>query len=164
MYKWLLALGVLALATVFTLSQRNAVKSAYVNGLVPYNKLPGRQFVFERDCYIFKLASRPTDYPLIAANATVPALPPEVDEKLIGTKPPGVRILDVVRTGTRFKIVSVRRDQSRMKTELTFEIYLLEENERTFPRLDAFFLLDHSPEEAGGAPRIREDYAVALVR
>lgn len=164
MYKWVLALGALALATVLVISQRNAVKSAYVNGLVPYNKLPGRQFVFERDCYIFKSASRPTDYPLVAANATVPALPAEVDGKLVGTSRPDVRILDVVRTGTRFKIVSVRRDQSRTKTEITLEIYLLEENERTFPRLDAFFLLDHSPEETGGAPRLREDYAVALVR
>lgn len=164
MYKWVLAIGAVVLVTVFVIFQRGAVKSSYVNGLVPYNKLPGRQFIFERDCYIFKMASRPTDYPLVAANVTVPALPAVVDEKLIGTNPPGVRLLDVVRTGTRFKIVSVRRDESRTKTEVTFEIYLLEANERTFPRLDTFFLLDHAPEQSAGAPLIREDYAVAHVR
>lgn len=164
MYKWLLAIGALVLVCWFAISQRNAVKSSYINGLSPYNKLPGRQFIFERDCYIFKLASRPSEYPLVAANVTVAALPAAVDEKLVGTNPPGARILDIVRTGTRFKIVSVRRDESRTKTEVTFEIYLLEEDERTFSRLDAFFLLDHSPESSGGAPRIREDYAVPNIR
>ena len=83
---------------------------------------------------------------------------------MVGTKPPGVRLLDTVRTGSRFKIVSVRRDESRTGTAVTFEILLLDEAERAYPRLDAFFLLDHSPESSGGAPRVLEDYAVARVR
>ena len=94
----------------------------------------------------------------------MPELPAEVDRKLIGTDQPGVRLLDVVRTGTRFKIVSVRRDQSRTKTDITLEIYLLEDTERFFARLDAFYLLDHRPEQSGGAPIMREDYAVPNIR
>ena len=164
MFKWVIAFATILLVAALAVWQRNSVKTSYVNGLAQYNKLPGREFIFERDCYVFKLASHPTDYPLVAAHATVPELPATVEDKLVGTKQPGVRVLDTVRTGSRFKIVSVRRDESRTGTAVTFEILLLDEAERVYPRLDAFFLLDHSPEPSGGAPRVREDYAVARVR
>jgi hypothetical protein len=164
MFKWFLAAAAVVLVAVFVLWQRDSVKTAYVNGLAQYNKLPGREFIFERDCYIFKLAAHPTDYPLVAARATVPELPAAVDDKLIGSNQSGVRLLDTVRTGSRFKIVSVRRDEGRTKTDVTFEILLLDEAERNYPRLDAFFILDHSPEQTGAAPLVREDYAVARVR
>jgi hypothetical protein len=164
MFKWILVGGSVLLVAAFTLWQRDSVKTSYVNGLPQYTKLPGREYIFERDCYLFKLASHPTDYPLIAAHESVPELPATVDDKLIGSRPPGVRILDTVRTGTRFKIVSVRRDESRKGTQITFEILLLDETERKFPRLDAFFILDHSPEKTDAAPLVREDYAVLRVR
>lgn len=164
MYKWVIAIAAVLLVAALVIWQRNSVKTSYVNGLAQYNKLPGREFIFERDCYIFKLASHPTEYPLVAARATVPELPSAVEDKAVGTSQPGVRLLDTVRTGSRFKIVSVRRDESRAGTAVTFEILLLDEAERNYPRLDAFFLLDHSPEQAGEAPRIREDYAVAHLR
>lgn len=164
MFKWVIAFATILLVAALAVWQRNSVKTSYVNGLAQYNKLPGREFIFERDCYVFKLASHPTDYPLVAAHATVPELPATVEDKLVGTKQSGVRLLDTVHTGSRFKIVSVRRDESRTGTAVTFEILLLDEAERVYPRLDAFFLLDHSPEPSGGAPRVREDYAVARVR
>lgn len=164
MYKWVIASVTIVIVAALIVSQRNAVKTSYVNGLAQYNKLPGREFILQRDCYVFKSDSHPTDYPLVAARATVPELPASVDDKLIGTKQPGVRLLDTVRTGSRFKIVSVRRDESREKTTVTFEILLLDEAERAYPRLDAFFLLDHSPERSGEAPRVLEDYAVARIR
>jgi hypothetical protein len=164
MFKWFLGLGIVVVLAAFIIWQRGSVKTSYVNGLPQYNKLPGREFIFERDCYVFKLASHPTAYPLIGAHATVPDLPGTVDDKLIGSTQTGARLLDTVRTGTRFKIVSVRRDESRTETDVTFEILLLDETERKYPRLDAFFILDHSPEKTGAAPLVREDYAVARVR
>ena len=164
MFKWILAAVVAAILVGFVFWQRDAVKTSYVNGLAQYNKLPGREFIFERDCYVFKLSSHPTDYPLVAARETVPELPTTVDDKLVGSKLSGARLLDTVRIGTRFKIVSVRRDESRKETNVTFEILLLDEAERNYPRLDAFFLLDHSPEANGEAPRVLESYAVARVR
>jgi hypothetical protein len=164
MFKWFLGISAIVVLTLFIVWQRGSVKTSYVNGLPQYNKLPGREFIFERDCYVFKLASHPTDYPLIGGHATVPELPAAVEEKLVGSSQAGARLLDTVRTGTRFKIVSVRRDEGRTQTNVTFEILLLDETERKFPRLDAFFILDHSPEAAGAAPAMREEYAVARVR
>ncbi len=164
MFKWILVAVGVVLIGGFVFWQRNSVKTSYVNGLSQYNKLPGREFIFECDCYLFKLASHPTDYPLIGTHETVSELPAAVQDKLVGSALPGVRLLDTVRTGTRFKIVSVRRDESRTKTNVTFEILLLGETERKYPRLDAFFLLDHSLESTGAAPQVREAYAVARVR
>ena len=164
MFKWFLVVASALLVVAFVFWQRGSVKSSYVNGLEQYNKLPGREFIFQRDCYLFKLDAHPSDYPLVGARDTVPALPASVDDKLVGSNQPGVRLLDTVRTGSRFKIVSVRRDESRAGTDVTFEILFMDEAERKYPRLDAFFILDHSPEQTGAAPRVREDYAVARVR
>jgi hypothetical protein len=166
MFKWFLATVGLALVVAFTLWQRDAVKTSYVNGLAQYNRLPGREYIFERDCYIFKFSdrARDTSYPLVGAHATVPELPAEVAGAKIGAALPGVRLLDIVRTGARFKIISVRRDESRRGTSVTFEILFMDEAERKYPRLDAYWLLDHAPEKDGEAPRIREDYAVARVK
>ena len=50
MYKWFLVLALVVLGAAFSVWQRNAVKTSYVNGLAQYNKLPGREFIFERDC------------------------------------------------------------------------------------------------------------------
>jgi len=94
----------------------------------------------------------------------VPALPAEVDAKYIEAELPGVRILDIVRTGSRFKLVSVRRDESRSGTSITFEILFMDEADRKYPRLDAFYLLDHPEEKVGPVPMIREDYAVPRIK
>jgi hypothetical protein len=161
--KWfLIALG-LGLAAFFFVSQRNATKTSYVNGLPEYNQLPNREYIFEQDCYIFKFKQRDTSWPLVGAHDGVPALPESVDPKNIGADLPDVRILDIVRAGARFKLVSVRRDENREGTTITFEILFLDEAERKYARLDAFYLLDHSPEKTGAAPKFIERYAVPRV-
>ena len=158
--KWLLAAaGAAALAAVILLPM-GSVKTTYVNGLAPYTTLPGRTYILERDCYIFKFKARDTDWPLIGAHATVPELPAEVAEANIGASLPAVRILGVLRLGDHFQIASVRRDAARSGTTITFEIALDNESTRKYPRLDAFWIMDHSPEKSGAAPVIRTDYAV----
>jgi len=90
----------------------------------------------------------------------VPELPPAFDPGNVGAELPGVRILDVARVGDRFKIVSVRQDTSRVGTATTFEILFLDESSRAYPRLDAFWILDHAPERAGRPPEMIPAYAI----
>jgi hypothetical protein len=160
--KWILALIAVLLVAGYAYYRRDAVKTAYVNGLPAYNQLPGRQYILQRDCYVFSFTDRKSDWPFIGANATVPALPAVVEEKNIDSPQAGVRILDVARAGVRFKLVSVRRDESRQGTSFTFELLFLEDG-RKYLRVDAFYMLDHGPEKDGAAPAMREDYAVERV-
>lgn len=165
MRKWpWVVVGVLLVA-VFVYWQSNAVKTTYVNGLPQYNRLPDREFIFERDCYIFKFKAHDSVWPLVGANVpgaslSVPELPAEVSPKYVGADLPAVRILDIAHTGDRFRIVSVRRDASRRATQITFEIVFLNVEGRLYPRLDAYWIMDHSPEQHGAAPAILPDYAI----
>jgi hypothetical protein len=95
---------------------------------------------------------------------SVPALPTEVSSMYVNGDLPAVRILDIVHTGDRFKIISVRRDESPRGTHITFEILLLIEPERRYPRLDAFWILDHTPEQREEAPLVLADFAVERVK
>jgi hypothetical protein len=158
--KWLLALVVAALLLGFVYFERHSVKTTYVNGLTPYTNLPGREFILERDCYIFKFKSKDSSWPLFASNATVPELPAEINDANIGADFPEVRILGVLRVGDLFRIVSVRRDESRAGTFVSFEVLLADESSRKYPRLDAYWIMDHSPEKNGAAPAIMTAYAV----
>lgn len=169
MNKWIWAALIAVLLTGFVLWQRSGTKTAYVNGLPEYNQLPNREYIFQRDCYLFKFNDRNTSYPLVGANApeasiSVPQLPVEVSEKNIGLKTDQLRILDVVRTGSRFKIISVRREESRKQTTITFEILFMDEADRKYPRMDAYYILDHTPEQHGAAPQILAEYAVERVK
>jgi hypothetical protein len=160
MFRWILALGIVGLLAVMLILPRHAKKTSYVNGLPPYTDLPGKDYILERDCYIFKTKEGPTDWPLIASDLTVAGLPAEVDPKFIGADLPKFRILDVLRVGDRFKIASVRRDEQDGKVSLTFEVLLADEATRKFPRVDAYWIMDHRPEAGGGAPQILTAYAV----
>ncbi len=169
MTKWILVAAAAVLLAGFIYWQANSVKTSYVNGLPQYNQLPGREFIFQRDCYVFKLKQHDSVWPLVGANApgsaiSVSALPTEVSSKYVNADLPAVRILDIVHTGDRFKIVSVRRDESRRGMHITFEILLLSEPERRYPRLDAFWILDHTPEQRNEAPLVLADYAVERVK
>jgi hypothetical protein len=158
--KWVIA-AVAAIVIVGLLYwQSLAAKVSYVNGLPAYSSLPGREYFLEHDCYLFKFKKDNSDWPLIASRATVPALPETVDPRSIGAGFPDVRILDVIKAGTRFRIVSVRRTESRASTSISFEILLGDEVSFKYPRVDAFWILDHSPEKEGKAPRVLPDYAV----
>ena len=167
--KWIIAAAAAVLLAGFVYWQLNSTKTTYVNGLPQYNQLPGREFIFQRDCYIFKFKHHNTDWPLVGANApgsamSVPELPAEVSPKNLGVALPALHILDLARTGDRFKIISVRRDETRHGAHVTFEILFTDEAERRYPRLDAFWILDHTPEARGEAPSILPDYAVERVK
>jgi hypothetical protein len=163
--KWIFGLVALGLLAGLVYWQRGAVKSSYVNGLPQYTLLPGREFVFERDCYVFKQQDRSTDWPLVADHALVPSLPAAVERRNLGAEFPGVHLLDVIPTGTPIRIVSVRRDESRRTgTSITFEILFLDEPTREYARVDAFYLLDHAPEKEGLAPKFLEQYVVPRMR
>ncbi len=162
--KWLIAVIIAAALAGFAYLQFRSVKTTYVNGLAPYTTLPGREYVLQRDTYIFKFKTRDTDWPLIGSKDTVPDLPAEVKESNVGAEFPTVRILGALRVGDHFRIVSVRRDESRAGTQVTFEILLQDDATRPHPRLDAYWIMDHSPEKDGAAPKIMAGYAVPLGR
>jgi hypothetical protein len=88
----------------------------------------------------------------------------EVDPKHLNADHPAGRIIDVVRTGSRFKLVSVRRDESRHGMSISFELLFVDEAERKYPRIDAYFIMDHSPEARGEAPSLLNAYAVERVK
>lgn len=162
MLKWILAAAVAAAAIAgFAHWQHGQVKTAYVNGLPAYEWIPGRHYIFERDCYLFKLKDRPSDFPLVGDHAVVPELPVEVSEREIGASLPGVEILGVVRIGDRFKIASVRRDTGPKGTTITFEIRFADEDSHKYPRVDTFWIMDHSPEATGAAPTLLPTYVAA---
>jgi hypothetical protein len=165
--KWLYASVAAALvaALVFgwTYWQRHSVKSAYVNGLPPYNQERGLAFILEQDCYIFEFKTGEAMYPLLASHSTVPELPQDVKESNVGASFPAVRILGVLRTGDRFRIASVRQDTSITGTVISYELVLDNESTRAFYKLDGYWMMDHSPEKTGGAPVIMPSYAVPRV-
>jgi hypothetical protein len=162
--KWFLAaVGVAALAA-FAYLQLHSVKVTYVNGLAPYTTIPGREYVVEHDCYVFKFKAHGSDWPFLGAHATVPDLPADFSAANVGADLPAVHILDVIHVGDHFRIVSVRRDVSRTGTQITFEVLLSEEATRKYPRLDAYWIMDHAPEKTGAAPTILPDYAVPMRR
>ena len=162
--KWFLAIAAAAVLAGFVYWQRQAVKVSYVNGLATYNQLPGREYIFQRDCYIFTLDDHRSSWPLVGDHEVVPALPAAADPANVGQPVAGARLIDFVRVGSRFKLVSVRRDESRTGTSISFEILFLDEAERKYPRLDAYFIMDHTPETRGEAPGILERYAVQRVK
>jgi hypothetical protein len=162
--KWILAAGVVAVLAAVTYLQLHSVKTTYVNGLPPYTDLPGREYIVEHECYVFKFKASDTDWPLLGSKETVADLPAEVSATNVGKDFPTTRILDVVHVGDHFRIASVRRDVSRAATTVTFEVLLSEESTRKYPRLDTYWIMDHTPEKNGEAPTVLPGYAVPLRR
>ena len=162
--KWILAALLAILITGVVYWQRQGVKISYINGLTAYNALPGREYIFQRDCYLFKLDDRASSWPYVGDHAVVASLPAEVDPKHLDATHPTGRIIDVVRTGSRFKLVSVRRDESRHGTSISFELLFSDEDQRKYPRIDAYFIMDHAPEAEGKAPSLLNSYAVERVK
>jgi len=158
--KWLVAAVAAAFLAVFVYLQLHSVKTSYINGLAPYTNLPGRGFILEQDCYVFKFKAHDSDWPLIGSHEAVAELPEQVSASFVGAQLPAVRILDVLKVGDHFRIASVRRDESRSGTTITFEIALADEATRKYPRLDAFWIMDHAPEKTGAAPWILPRFAV----
>jgi hypothetical protein len=160
--KWVIAVVAAAIIAAVVYLNSNHVKTTYVNGLPPYTELPGMMYVVERDCYVFKLKDSNSDWPYLGSHECQPALPEVVSEKEVGADLPKVRILDVIHVGDHFRIASVRRDESKGSTTVTFEVLLDDDSSRKYPRLDTYWIMDHSPEVSGGAPKIKTEYAVPL--
>jgi hypothetical protein len=162
--KLFLVAAAAAVLLAFAYLQANSVKTTYVNGLAPYTAIPGREYIVEHDCYVFKFKEHDTDWPLLGAHDTVADLPEDVSASKVGSEQPAVRILDVIHVGDHFRIASVRRDVGRTGTRITFEALLFDEATRKFPRLDLYWIMDHAPEKNGAPPTILPAYAVPLRR
>ncbi|MDX2187074.1 MAG: hypothetical protein SFV32_09080 [Opitutaceae bacterium] len=159
-----MSLTALVLLAGFIWIQRAGVKVSYVNGLPAYSGLPNREFLFQQDCYILKLDGSEAAYPLVAGAAQLPVLPAEVVDANIGKSFPGGKILGTVKTGSRIKLISVRREQGRDSTLISFEVLFLDEAERPYPRLDSRLILDHEPEKNGEPPRFLDSVVVPRVK
>jgi hypothetical protein len=141
--KWLIAIVGAALVGWFIWFQVNTTKISYVNGLAPYDVMPGREFILQQDCFVFADREHPASgFPLLGTNhrdarTRVPALPESATADLRGRELPGARILDVIPRGTRFLLTSVRREQSRRAgTVITYEAKLLDGVDRIYQKVD----------------------------
>jgi hypothetical protein len=170
MVKWIIAVGLAAVLGWFVWFQLNTTKISYINGLPPYDVMPGRDYVLQCDCYVFAWhKSIATAYPLLGVNlpgarTSLAALPREVRADLVGTPQPLVRLMNVIPKGTRFKVLSVRREQSRRTgTFISYEIKFLDEVDRPYQRIDIRPIL-LPPGQPGEVPRIDDAVAVPWSR
>lgn len=170
MLKWIIALVCAALLGWFLWFQINTVKISYVNGLAPYDVMPGREYILQHDAYVFAWRKPiATAYPLLGVNvpgarASFEALPREVTPAQIDGPHPLVRLMDVIPKGTRFRLVSVRREEKRhTATFISYEIKFLDEVDRPYQRVDIRpMLLPEIPPD--GLPRIDEMIAVPWIK
>ena len=141
--KWLIPLVGLALAGWFFWFQANTTKISYVNGLAPYDVMPGREYILQHDCYVFNWIEHPASgFPLLGTNATgaatrVSALPADSSDSYRGRTLAEVRIVDRIPRGTRLLLTSVRREESRgAGTVISYEAKFLDEVERPYQKVD----------------------------
>lgn len=143
--KWLIIAGAVVLAVVGAIWQLNTTKISYVNGLDEYAHLPNQEYILVKDCYVFAWRKPiATAYPLLGVNApevtaATAALPREVSQSMLArfADDPVVRLMDVIPQGTRIRLLSVRREESRqVGTIISYEIKLLDEVDRPYQRVD----------------------------
>jgi hypothetical protein len=170
MLKWFIALGGALLLGWFLWFQMNATKISYVNGLTPYDVMPGREYILQHDCYVFAWKKQPTSgFPLLGTNrpevrTSVAALPGDSASANIGREFPEVRIVDLIPRGTRMLLTSVRREQSRREgTVITYEAKFLDAVDRPYQKVDLRPML--LPVAQGGdVPVIDETIAVPWIK
>lgn len=143
--KWLILAGTFLLAALAVYWQLNTTKISYVNGLDAYAHLPNQEFILVRDCYVFAWRKPiATAHPLLGVNApgiatSVAALPREVNPATLTAhaSDPVVRLMDIIPRGTRFRLLSVRREESRRTgTFISYEISFLDDIDRPYKRVD----------------------------
>lgn len=141
--KWFIAIVGAALVGWFIWFQVNTTKISYVNGLAPYDVVPGREYILQQDCFVFADREHPTTgFPLLGTNhrdarTRVATLPETATADARGQQLPGIRILDVIPRGTRFLITSVRREQSRRAgTVISYEAKFTDNVERAYQKVD----------------------------
>jgi hypothetical protein len=171
MLKWIIALVCVLSAGWFLWFQFNTTKIAYVNGVAPYDVMPNREYILETDCYVFAWNDHKkseTAYPLLGVNrpgvrTSVDALPREVSAAKVGEAQPLVRLMDVAPRGTRFRLLSVRREESRRAgTFISYEIKFLDEVDRPYQRIDIRPIL--LPTAPGALPQIDPAVAVPWIK
>lgn len=168
--KWLIIAVLLVLAGLGLRWQLNTTKISYVNGLDAYAQLPNQEFILVTDCYVFAWHQAiATAYPLLGVNASgvaasVPALPREVAVDRVGRDDPSVRLMDVIPKGTRFRLLSVRREESRRTgTLISYEIKFLDDVDRPYQRVDIRPIL-LPVTQPGEAPKIDPAIAVPWIK
>lgn len=168
--KWLIIAGALLVAALGLHWQLNTTKISYVNGLDAYAHLPNQEFILVKDCYVFAWREQiATAYPLLGVNspavaASVSALPSEVAVSSLTKEDPVVRLMDVIPQGTRFRLLSVRREESRRAgTLISYEIKFLDEVDRPYQRVDIRPVL-LPVAQPGEAPRIDPAVAVPWIK
>ncbi len=170
--KWLIIAVALALTSLGVYWQLNTTKISYINGLDAYVHLPNQEFILVKDCYVFAWRkSIATAYPLLGVNspevtASVPVLPREVSGAALRAQATGpvVRLMDVIPQGTRFRLLSVRREESRRAgIVISYEIKFLDEVDRPYQRVDIRPVL-LPVAQAGDPPAIDPAIAVPWIK
>lgn len=170
--KWLIIVGAVVVAALGLRWQLNTTKISYVNGLDAYAHLPNQEFVLVKDCYVFAWRKHiDTAYPLLGVNApdtatSVAALPREVTAASLTKHADDtvVRLMDVIPQGTRFRLLSVRREESRRTgTLISYEIKFLDEVDRPYQRVDIRPIL-LPVAQPGDSPRIDPAVAVPWIK
>lgn len=142
--KWIIPVVLAALLAWFAWFQANSVKVAYVNGLAPYDKMPGTTYILQHDSYVFVWRKDPTGgFPLLGVNhpdvtTRLPQLPAsEGTAWKPGQQNEHVRVVDRIAKGTRLLITSVRREESRREgIVITYEAKLLDDIDRAYQKVD----------------------------
>jgi hypothetical protein len=169
--KWLIIAAALVVAGLGLYWQLNTTKISYVNGLDAYVHLPNQEFILVRDCYVFAWRQPiATAYPLLGTNvdgipSSVTALPREVSPAALKAHAddPVVRLMDVIPQGTRFRLLSVRREESRRGVVISYEIKFLDDVDRPYQRVDIRPIL-RAVAQPGDAPQIDPGIAVPWVK
>ena len=170
--KWLIIAVVAVVAVLGVRWQLNTTKISYVNGLDAYAHLPNQEYILVKDCYVFAWRNPiATAHPLLGVNApdaatSVSALPREVSTASLAkyAGDPVVRLMDVIPQGTRIRILSVRREESRRSgTLISYEIHFLDDVDRPYKRVDIRPIL-LPVAHPGDAPRLDPAIAVPWVK
>jgi hypothetical protein len=170
MLKWIIPVVGAALIGWFLWFQANSTKISYVNGVPPYDVMPGREYILQADCYVFAWVRNPTaGFPLLGTNLAsaptrVAALPADNSARHAGHTVGAVRILDFIPRGTRLLITSVRHEESRRGgIVVTYEAKLLDDIDRPYPKVDLRPLL-LPVAHAGDVPVIDSTVAVPWIK
>lgn len=170
--KWLIIAAAAVLVILGAVWQLNTTKISYVNGLDAYAHLPNQEFILVKDCYVFAWREPiATAYPLLGVNApgttaNVAALPREVSAASLARHAgdPVVRLMDVIPQGTRFRLLSVRREENRRTgTVISYEVKFLDEVDRPYQRVDIRPVL-LPVAQPGDAPQLDPAIAVPWIK
>lgn len=157
--KWLWIFIALALGAAVYLGTSDSTKRSYINGLPGFNQMPNREYIMQEAAYVFKDTDRDAPYPYISSPNERPGLPESVDQANVGKRFGSLRLLGTLPIGTRFRIVSVRKDETSDDASITYEILLEDPDAHQYPRLDAYFIVDHGDGSTDTPPPVLSRFA-----